>query len=281
MIAVCPNPFRDSGLEITKRVTEILRREGSETVVCPVFADQAPGELPGGLEIRSLKSAAAGCDLAVVIGGDGTLLAVARELYDLPIPVLGINLGTKGFMCALEPGELDLVARAARGEYQLSRRMMLDVKLKRAGETVYSDCALNDAVLHGYRDCIRMTAFCGDARIIRFSGDGIVLASPTGSTGYSMSAGGPIVEPTGACIIVSPICAHMMGARSFVLDPQRKISVVAERLHGRPAYLSVDGTAGVDLANEDVLEISRSEHCTLMADLGLKSFFDIAYEKLN
>ena len=281
MIAVCPNPFRDLELHVTRQVLDILHREGKEAAVCPVFAEGAPEAVPAGIRTRRLEEVAGRCELAVVIGGDGTLLKVARELHHLPVPILGINLGTKGFMCALEPADIALTAQAARGEYKLSRRMMLDVKLIRDGETVYTDCALNDAVLRGYVDCIQLTAWYGQARVIRYSGDGMVLATPTGSTGYSMSAGGPIVEPTAGSIILSPICAHMIGARSFVLDPSRTVTVKAERLHGRRAYLSVDGSPGVELVNGDLLKVSRSEHCTLMVDLGLRSFFDMAYEKLK
>ena len=280
MIAVCPNPFRDSELAITRQVVDILRREGAEAVVCPVFVEDAPESVPADIEAIALESVASRCNMAVVIGGDGTLLAVARKLHNLPVPILGVNLGTKGFMCALEPGDIELVARAAKGDYTISRRMMLDVKLKRDGETIYTDCALNDAVLHGYGDCIKHTAWCGEAKIISYSGDGIILSTPTGSTGYSMSAGGPIVEPTASNIILSPICAHMMGARSYVLDPQHRVFVMTEKLHGRRAYLSVDGNTGVDLANGDILEVTCSEHCTLMVDLGLRSFFEIAFEKL-
>ncbi len=281
MIAVFPNPFRDNGLEITRQVVELLRREGAETAVCPVFAEDAPEAIPADVETRPFESFADACRLAVVIGGDGTILAVARKLYGRSVPILGINLGTKGFMCALEPEDIALTAQAARGEFKISRRMMLDLRLLRNGECVYTDCALNDAVLRGYVDCIQLTAWCGETRIISYSGDGMILATPTGSTGYSMSAGGPIVEPSASNIILSPICAHMIGARTFVLDPSRKLYVRAERLHGRRAYLSVDGNAGIDLVNGDILEVSRSEHHALMADMGLHSFFDIAYEKLT
>lgn len=280
MIALCPNPFRDHDLALTRRAAELLRSAGAEVIVCPVFAEDAPEALPDGLAFRPLRTAAAGCELAVVIGGDGTLLSVARALQEHPVPVLGVNLGTKGFMCAMEPENIELITRAARGEYELSSRMMLDVKLLRDGETVCSDCALNDAVIHGYGDCIRHTALSDGKRIVSYSGDGIILSTPTGSTGYSMSAGGPIVEPSGSCIILSPICAHMMGARSFVLDAGRQVSVITERLRGRRAYLSVDGNPGVDLVNGDVLTVCRSQHKTLMVDLGLRSFFDIAYAKL-
>ncbi len=159
--------------------------------------------------------------------------------------------------------------------------MKLDVVLVRGGETIYSDSVLNDVVMHGYGDCIKLTAWCEGDKITNFSGDGIILSTPTGSTGYSMSAGGPIVEPDAEAIILSPICAHAMASRSFVLGPGRKITVKAEKLHVRKAYLSVDGNWAVDLENGDVMVVRRSSHYTLMADLGLKSFYDIAYEKLT
>lgn len=281
MIAICPNPFRDIDLKYTLMADKLLKAEGFQTAICPVFADDSPESVPDGIETVSFESVAHDCDLAIVIGGDGTILSVVRNMQGCNIPILGVNLGTKGFMTALEPENLSLIVNAARGNYNISRRMMLDVDLVRKGEVIYTDSALNDVVMHGYGDCIKFTAWCEGDKITNFSGDGIILSTPTGSTGYSMSAGGPIVEPDAEAIILSPICAHVMGARSFVLDPGRRITVRAEKLHGRKAYLSVDGNWTMDLENEDVMVVKRSADYTLMANLGLKSFYEIAYEKLT
>ena len=128
---------------------------------------------------------------------------------------------------------------------------------------------------------IQTSVFLDGVEAMNFSGDGLIAATPTGSTGYSMSAGGPIVEPDAAAIILSPICAHMLSAKSFVLGPERTILVRTQKLHGRRAYMSVDGNSVADLENEDQIRVRRSSHCTLMADLGLKSFYEIAYEKLT
>ena len=280
MIALCPNPFRDHELRITRKLDKMLREEGFETSICPVFAEEDPSALPEDLKYKALNSCTDACTLAVVIGGDGTILAVVRTLHGRSIPVLGINLGTKGFMTALEPENIELVLDAAKGKMKISRRMMLDVSLRRNGQIIYTDHALNDIVLHGYGDCIQMTAWCDGDTITSFSGDGIILSTPTGSTGYSMSAGGPIVEPDAQNIILSPICAHRMGSRSFVLDPRRTVVVRAEKLHGRRAYLSVDGASAADLENGDEITVNKSEHDTLMADMGLRSFYEIAFEKL-
>ncbi len=281
MIAICPNPFRDSELKYTRQAAEMLHAAGYETVVCPVFAEDAPQMIPEDIKATTLDAVRSRCSLVVVIGGDGTILSAARQLHNADIPILGVNLGSKGFMAALEPEHMQLIVKAAAGEYTVSRRMMLDIELERGGEIIYRDKALNDVVLHGYGDCIRLTAWCAGDRITSFSGDGIILSTPTGSTGYSMSAGGPIVEPEASAIIVSPICAHMMSARSYVLSASHDVSVLAEKLHGRRAYISVDGNSVMDLTNGDLLRVRRSERCILMADMGLKSFFDLAFEKLT
>jgi len=281
MIAICPNPFRDKNCELSRRVAAMLNENGFETCYCPIFANNGDASLPADLEFRVLAEIAASCSLIVVIGGDGTILHAARQIHPYSVAMLGINLGTKGFMANLEPEEYEYVLRAARGEYKLSKRMKLDVSLYRGGVEICRDQALNDVVMHGYGDCIKVTALCNGNRITAFSGDGIILSTPTGSTGYSMSAGGPIVEPNAENIIISPICAHMMSSRSFVLSPDNVITVEMEKQHDRRAYLSVDGYSLTDLSGGDRLIVRRSESYTHMADLGLRNFYDIAFEKLR
>lgn len=281
MIAICPNPFRDINLELTKKSIELLNNAGFQTVVCPVFSDEQPEIIPSDISACRITDVISECTLVIVIGGDGTMLSVARMIHEHEVPILGVNLGTKGFMASIEPEDIGLIVNAAKNEnIQISCRMRLDVSLFRGGELVYTDNALNDAVIHGYGDCIKLIASCEGDVITEFSGDGIIVATPTGSTGYSMSAGGPIVEPDAANFIISPICAHVMGARSFVISPSRRIGIKTQKLHSRRAYLSVDGNWVQDLQNEDVLEIKRSTQCTKMVDVGKKSFYEIAYEKL-
>lgn len=280
MIAVCPNPFRDQGLGITQEITALLRGAGFDTAICPVFSEDDPAVLPGGLRYLALDECGENCSLAIVIGGDGTILAVARALRGRSIPLLGVNLGTKGFMANLEPEEIHLALDAAQGKLRISRRMMLQVSLRRDGELILTDHALNDVVLHGFGDCVQLTAFCNGDKVMSFSGDGIILSTPTGSTGYSMSAGGPIVEPDASNILLSPICAHRIGSRSFVLDAQREVTVRAERLHSRRAYLSVDGTPEADLQTGDELIVVRSPYETRMVVPGIRSIFEITYDKL-
>ena len=281
MIAVCPNPYRDNDLVLTRRCISLLAEAGYSTVVCPVFAEPGDEALPTDLPVQRLRDVDQPITLAIIIGGDGTVLSVVRDLNARPIPLLGINLGTMGFMTSLEPEDIELIVKAANGEYRLSRRMMIDISLQRGEEVVFEGSALNDAYVHGYGDSIILHAMCDGQTITSFSGDGIIFSTPTGSTGYSLSAGGPVVEPETDNIIVTPICAHTMVSRTFVLGPDRVASVTATRLHDRRAYLSVDGYVSADIRKDDLVIVRRSEKKVLFADLGAKSFYENTYEKLT
>lgn len=282
MIAVCPNPFRDIKLDFTRKVIDVLESAGFRSCICPVFTSEDDQVLPDDLSYASLKEAS-GCSFAVVIGGDGTILAVARELVRYETPIFGINLGTKGFLCTTDPTDedcFDLLIRAVRGELMVSSRMMIDVEVVRNGKTVYSDYALNDAVLRGYIDCIQTDIFIDDVMIKSYFGDGVILSTPSGSTGYSMSAGGPIVEPYANNFIITPICAHSLSARSFVLTTHNKIKISVERLHDRRAYISVDGGEDMELANGDCIRIKKSDSYFHMIERNSFSYFENISNKL-
>lgn len=280
MIAVCPNPYRDKDLIVSRKISELLSAHGYKSVFCPIFAGDAD-VIPADINPCSLKELAGECSLIIVIGGDGTILSAVREMENAPIPVLGLNLGTKGFLSTLEMKDMELILKAAKGEMKISVRMMLDVELIRRGEVICSGSVLNDVVVHGHGDCIRVAALCGDDTVTSFSGDGIIIATPTGSTGYSMSAGGPIAEPAAENIILTPICPHKMGSRPYVLAPYREITIIPGNLNGKSAYVSFDGIFAANLENDDKILVRRSEYQTHMVDFGLKSFYDIANEKLT
>ncbi len=273
MIAICTNPYRDNGFEITSIVKQILEREGFDSVVCPIFTE-APPDTDIMTETRPVKEVLDELSHIVVLGGDGTILAVVREMNGKSVPILGINLGTKGFMTALEKNELSRLPEAFLPEAPTSDRMMLDVVLLRNGEAILRDSALNDIVIHGYGECIQPTAWTGKTKMFSFSGDGLVVSTPTGSTGYSMSAGGPIVEPDARAILLTPICAHTLSAKPYVLSTKRKVTVLTEKLTGRRAYLAVDGYQEADLESGDILEICCSDRTVSMIELSPRSFFE-------
>lgn len=281
-IALCPNIFRDPGLKTTMEAKYILENAGFATVISTVFRPGGNRTIPDGVETIPIEESVRRAKLIVSLGGDGTILHTARAAVGSEAPIIGVNLGTKGFMAELEPDQLYMLVKAARGSFVPEYRMMLDVSLVRGGEAVFSDFALNDVVVSGIAHTIHLKAW-GDGQLMtEFSGDGIILATPTGSTAYSMSAGGPLVEPTAENIIMTPICPHVLVSRSFVLAPQRSVRIQLPRLSGnRRAVLSVDGGDTLALRTGDELTVSRSKYRTLIAHVGDKTFYDVAYEKLG
>lgn len=281
-IVLVSNVFRDEGFHTTREVYDLLTQAGHNVVVSPVFLEGWDASMFPGMRSMDLQEAILDASLAVVLGGDGTILHVADAVRGRELPIIGVNLGGKGFLAALEHSELDQLLDVAAGKRTLSRRMMLDVELIREGQPIFRQCVLNDVVVHGSNvDCIGILAKCDGVPVTHFNGDGIIVATPTGSTAYSMSAGGPLVEPDNENIILTPICPHSMAGKSFVLLPSRVVTIEPERIHDRPSVLIADGGEGVPLVRGDVIRIWKSEHSILLAETGARSFYESAFEKLT
>ena len=207
---------------------------------------------------------------------------LAKTLAMNRVPVLGINLGSLGFMSELEPNELDRLRDLKDWSLTMEDRMMLDVSVLRDGRTVYSTVALNDAVISkgSIARVVRLEIFTEEGFLTRVSGDGVVVSSPTGSTGYSMAAGGPIVEPTARNILITPICPHSTRSSSYVLDPSHVIRVTAPDANRKFVYLSSDGGKAFSLKNNDLVQVSRSRHTMKLVRLSKKSFCEILDKKM-
>ena len=284
-IVLSPNPYRDRGLRSAQYAKRVLERSGVESVVClPFELDEGSHlELPADLPLGDLSRELEGADMLICFGGDGTILHSAREATAKNIPVLGVNLGSIGFMAELEHNELSLLSRLADGRFGMERRMMLDVTVRREGLPVFTELALNDAVVtKGAVARVLDLEVTGDRVVISsFSGDGLVVATPTGSTAYSMAAGGPIVEPTAENIIITPICAHSLHAKPFVLDRDRTVGVRLAFGGKKTAYLSVDGGRAFRIQPGDWVECRRSRQVTRLVRLTGRSFYDRINQKLG
>lgn len=274
-IVLCPNMARDEGLACTRRVYDMLTEAGCGVVVSPVYGEAA------GLPTAELSEALPGADLLVSLGGDGTILHLAPLVKESSVPLVGVNLGHKGFLTELDIESADKLLDAAAGRFEIVPRMMLDVQLVRGGEAIFSDTAINEALISGIVQNVRLTALGDGERILTFSGDGVIVSSPTGSTAYSMSAGGPLVEPQAENLILTPICAHMLAARSFVLSPERVVTICPRELEDKRCILSCDGRGMIDLRDGDQVIVRRSDYKLCFADLGTKSFYETAFEKLG
>jgi len=279
-ILLLPNAHRDEGLKATLRLAEYLRAHGHEVVIRPFLSDGRPEMDDPAVSRLSVDDAIAGARLMVTLGGDGTILQISRHVAGTGVPIVGVNMGNKGFLAELEDTELLRILEAAEGHYTLQSRMMLDVELWRDGKRIYSDLALNEAVVRALVSLIRLEAYGDEREITAFSGDGIIVSTPTGSTAYSMAAGGPLVEPDSDCIILTPICTFRLAARSVVLVPDRRVRIRVPEQGDKQVMLSLDGVS-VEFRDGDELCVRRSEKRLLMARIGDRSFYDIVFEKLN
>lgn len=280
-VILCPNPYRDTELRVAKEAKAILDAVHCPNVVCIPFRGSEEPE-GHGLAIRPLQQELRGADMLIAFGGDGTILHLSKTAAHKDIPVLGINLGSLGFMTELEQGELHKLRSLCEEKYLVESHMMLDVCVKREGRVIYTGLALNEALIArgNVSRVIRLHIFTENGKLVDIAGDGVVVASPTGSTAYSLSAGGPVVEPTARNFVVSPICAHSVHANSYVLAPERTITVQTEATGYKPVVLSVDGGKAFSLRHGDAVEITRSHYDTKLVRLEKRSFCEILQRKM-
>ena len=283
-VVLSPNPYRDRGIKAAQSAERILKNAGVETAMCLPFQVEGTNvELPRHIRFLDTQQELKDADMLICFGGDGTILHAAKDANVCGVPILGVNLGSVGFMAELEQSELSHLSKIAAGRYTVESRMMLDVTVRREGKSVYTDIALNDAALTkgAVARMVDLEVCADQMRIFSFSSDGVIVSTPTGSTAYSMSAGGPIVEPTAENIIITPICPHALSARSFVLGKERTVSVKMGRAARKTTYLSVDGGKAFKLNGGDVVELKMSASKTHLVRLTNRSFYDILNQKLG
>ena len=256
---------------------------GLEVRLCLPFEVDRTFDLPKDLRFSRLDRELPNADMVICLGGDGTILHMAKAATRHGIPILGINIGTMGFMAELEAGELHLLSRLATGEYSLDKRMMLDVTVHRDRDIIFHDICLNDVVVTkgAVARIVHLTVRCDGVQAMECGGDGVIVATPTGSTAYSLSAGGPIVEPEAFGILVTPICSHDVASRCIVASDKRVITVALSPDARRNAYLSADGGKSVRMNIGDVATIRKSNLTTRLVRLKERSFYDVVNVKFK
>lgn len=277
IFAIIANPEKKNAGYYAEKVIEILTKNGG---ICKVPTEQRkeyPSEIAAIFEEESVVYHS--CDIVISIGGDGTLIHAAKKARCHHKPVLGINVGRLGFMASLETNELDQLKRLFSGKYDVQNRMMLRLTHIRNGEQMVYD-ALNDVVLSkgSLSRMIDLTVKCEDKTVCSYRADGLIFSSPTGSTAYSLSAGGPIVESSIECIIMTPICPHSLFARTIVCSSDKKLSVDVDFESHSEIYATIDGEQGFKLEPGDSFFVYRSPYTVQLIDLGIP-FFDVIRKK--
>lgn len=276
---IITNEIKDKDLAVTKELQMIIERKGGTS---RVFAFDVNSEESGFPKETFLK----GADCALVLGGDGTLLRVAREASGKKIPVLGINLGTLGFLAEVETNYMDeAIEKLMAGEYLTQERMMLDGSVLHEGKTTGDVSALNDITINrcGSLQIICFSIYVNHKFLCTMNADGVILSTPTGSTGYNMSAGGPIAEPGAQLMILTPICAHTLNSRSIVLRSDDEVEIVIDQGHdGNELNVeaSFDGNDKISMVTGDTLRICKSDRTTTFVKLDERSFLEALHRKL-
>ena len=282
-VILTPNPYRDRTFQTVRTAVQVLKSVGIQPRLCLPFEVDRTYELPKDLHFSRLDRELPNAEMVICFGGDGTILHMAKAATRKGIPILGVNIGTMGFMAELESTELDKLARLASGDYTLDSRMMLDVTVQRDRDILFHDICLNDAVVTkgAVARIVHLVVKCDGVQAMECGGDGVIVSTPTGSTAYSLSAGGPIVEPEAKNILITPICAHDVASRCIVASDKRVVTVEMGSSARRNAYLSVDGGKAVRLNMGDVATIRKSHLETKLVRLKEHSFYDVVNVKFK
>jgi len=282
-IILTPNPYRDKNFHTVRTAVQILKEAGMQPKLCLPFEVDRSYDLPKDLRFHRLDRELNYADMVICFGGDGTILHMAKAATRRGLPILGVNIGTMGFMAELESSELDKLARLANDDFTIDSRMMLDVTVQRDRDIIFHDICLNDVVVTkgAVARIVHLEVKCDGVQAMESGGDGVIISTPTGSTAYNYSAGGPIVEPEARNILITPICAHEIGSRSIVASDKRVVTVQMIQNARRNAYLSVDGGKAVRLNMGDVATIKKSNLETKLVRLKDRSFYDVVNAKFK
>ena len=282
-VILSPNPYRDKNFQTLREAMAVLKNAGIETRVCLPFEVDRSYELPRDIRFSRIDRELPNASMLICFGGDGTLLHMAKTATRQGIPVLGVNIGTMGFMAELESSELSQLSRIATGDYSIDNRMMLDVTVHRDRDIIFHDLCLNDAAITKgtVARIVHFEVKCDGVQAMECGGDGVIIATPTGSTAYSLSAGGPIVEPDAHSILITPVCAHDVASRCIVVSDKRTVNVAMTQNARRNAYLSVDGGKALRMNMGDVVTVKKSHMCTQLVRLKDRSFFDVVNMKFK
>ena len=277
-IAIYPNFQKKNALSCAKEVIARLHQFGGEIWVdnsCRAeFAEFSC------IKYDYFSAMVHRIDIVIAIGGDGTMLRCAKEMIGSKALLLGINTGTLGFMAGLETNELDELNRLFRGEYELSPRMMIEGTLKHENN-VQTFTALNDIAVSGLYGKVFDFTVCADDNLIgRYRADGIVCSTPTGSTAYALSAGGPLLEPELSCIELTFICPHSLFNRPLLVSSERRITIRHTARDSRNILLSADGESPIPFPLGARLDIVKSKHSISLINLRNGGFYDAVNRKL-
>lgn len=278
-IAIIVNLDKKGALLTASKISNLLMSEGVE--VYTLKSDLA-GELHSTKTFATHSELVEACDIILTVGGDGTIIHCAKHAAAFSKPVLGINSGRLGYVAELEADEIEMLRSLVKGEYELESRLLLSVTITRENSNRESYIAVNDAVISrgSLSRIIDLDVKIDGSEVSSYRADGVLLSTPTGSTAYALSAGGPVIAPTLKCFELVPICSHSLSARCVILSSDSVVEIKASSPDGK-SYLTIDGQISVELSENDTVEIKSANESLDMILLKKRNFFKLAGEKLR
>lgn len=280
---IITNSIKDPSFEMAKFVQRYLTERGRSCII----QEQTRAEAGRPYRYTDAAQIPRDVECVLVVGGDGTLLQACRDLGEKDIPLLGINMGTLGYLAEIERQNVQpALDKLIADEYVLERRMMLEGTVRRKSKRLMEDMALNDIVIgrDGKLRIIDFNIYVNGEFLNSYSADGIIISTPTGSTGYSLSAGGPIVSPEASLILLSPIAPHTLNTRSIILPDDVEITVEVKEGHRRSlegAVATFDGDTCVSLGCGDLVTIRRAARCARLVKINNISFLEVLRKKMS
>lgn len=265
-------------VHVAQKLRHWLLERGIRVLVEAKLADDMGA--PQGVAGRELPSMV---DCIVVLGGDGTLISVARKVGNLRVPILGVNLGSLGFLTEITlDGLYDELERVLADDFTVSDRIMIQAGIQRQGEQIADYQVLNDVVINkgALARIVDMEVWVDDDYLTTFKADGLIVSSPTGSTAYNLAAGGPIIYPGLRCLVITPICPHMLTNRPIIVSDESVIRIIM-RFDDERVFFTADGQVGMALQAQDVVEIRKAEMCTRLIKSASKEYFEVLRTKLR
>ncbi|MBR4878218.1 MAG: NAD(+)/NADH kinase [Clostridia bacterium] len=282
IVYVIPNLLKNQAQEVAKRVCKYLHDNEYIVLVDETLKPELESYLNGFVEFCGEEDGFTRCDFVIAIGGDGTLLHAAPAAAKHNKPILGINNGKLGFMTDIDASELDKLSAIKDGTYNIEERMLLDASVvDKGGNELVKETLLNDVVITkgAFSRIVDVKISVNSIPTMEFRGDGIIISTPTGSTGYSLSAGGPIIEPNAKCIAVTPICPHALSIKSFVLSSDRVVCIEPSTVK-QDRYISIDGNDHIEIGVGDKVIVKRSGEVLRMIRVTDQGFYDRINGKL-
>lgn len=279
-VGIISRPRREDIARVVPPLIEWLRAHGAE-VICDSETGECIGALAG--QTRKREELPAQSDLLIVLGGDGTLLSAARLAADRKVPILAVNLGGLGFLTTVSQDDLYLILEEIfSSKHRISERVMIEAEIVRGGSVIRRQIALNEAVINkaALARIMDLELRINGEYVTTYKADGLILSTPTGSTAYSLAAGGPIVYPNVAAFIVTPICPHTLTNRPLVIPDSVKIEIDFQA-EDNAVFLTLDGQVGIELARGDHIVIRKAPEKLRLVRPAKKTYFEILRSKLK